>query len=277
MSLTIPSLPVHTANFSGCWERDVLNHGKIKLSSVDVEEFEAGKIRLTESRTLEIGDIFNSLRTIHIPNMLSLFAGEDLDKATKKAREVIYRTFLQVSDHFNAAFPSHFDLREEKVLVPTFTDFQNKTIGIGIHTEGGQCVRKLQALTYMPTKIKSKLTLYNLFNPDQGKCNNRNLNAIQNKLESATLESSDLENLSVVFMVDGESGTAHSSQVEPQQTNETLERIIWTIIVNKIPKLKLESLIPNFKAWLEEDILRFARCKKREDKEVRNDLSNYTL
>lgn len=275
MLLSLTTLSVHTANSSNSWRNDVLNHGKIRLSPSDVEEFEERKFRLTEPRTLEISDVFNTLRTVHIPNMLSLFTGEDLDKAIKKAKEIIYRTFLQVSDRFNTTFPNHFDLGEEKVLIPTFTDFQNKTTGIGIHTEGGSCTKKLQALTYMPSKIRSKLTLYNLFNPSQGKCDNRNLKAIQDNLESATLE--DLRNLSAVFMVDGESGIAHSSQVEPQKISSNFERIIWTIIVNKIENHKLTLLIPDLKKWLEEDILRFARGEKREGNNITEVLSGHTL
>lgn len=276
MSLTIQSLPVHTANFSGCWRNDVLNYGKIKLSPRDIEEYEEGKLGLKESRKVEIGEIFNQLKTVYIPDTLSLFKSEDLNKAIEKAKQIIYRTLLQLTDHFNSAFPEHFSLGEDKILIPTFTDFQNRTSGIGIHTEGGRCVKKIQALTYMPSQINGELTLYNLFNPNQGKCDNRNLKTIEPRLESITLKDLNSNNLPAVFMIDGESGTAHSASV-PHHRLEMSERIIWTIIVNKIESLRLAKLIPDFKKWLEEDISRFSRGEKREENEITSTIAGYTL
>ncbi len=275
MSISI-NTAVHISNFSGDWRKDVLSHGTIKLDRNDIEEFEEGKFKLKDTKANEVGIVFSRLRTINIPDTLSPFKGEELKTAIRRGKQIIYRTFLRAIKHFNTSFPNHFNLDDDKTLVPTFTDFQHRPGGIGIHTEGGLCIKKLQALTYMPSIVNGELTLYKLFDPDRGQYNNKNLQAISRDLESVTLSNLDSSNLPAIFMVDGENGTAHSATI-PYNKPETFERIIWTIIVNKIKSLKLKELIPDFKDWLEKDVLTFAEGNKREENKVTRELMSHTL
>lgn len=265
---------IHIANFSGNWKNVFFNHGKIKLSKDDLKEYEKGKVQLKESKIAEIGSIFTALKTVYFPDTLSLFKSDSLTIALEKARQLMYRTHLQVSNTFNELNPDFFGLGEDSTLVPAYIDFHNKIESINIHTEGGKGVNKTQALTYMPSSIRGILTLYKLFDTDLQMFDNTTLHKKQFALESVSITNMNPNQMPVVFMVDGQDGTAHSATV-PKSENS--ERMIWTIIINSIGKEKLTELIPDYPDWLEKDILRYAKNQKREDSATTSTLSQYSI
>ena len=228
----------HVSGLSGDWKVDFHNHGRIKLSKNDIEEYEKGKFRLKERRISEIASVFSELKTVYFPDTTSPFQHDRLSTALQKARQLMYKTHLQVSNSFNKLNPDFFGLDESRILVPAFINSQNKTESIDIHTEGGKGVRKTQALTYMPSSIRGMLTLYKLFGSGLQMFDNRTLVTRKFDLENVTITDMNPNQLPVVFMADGEGGTAHSAVVSKDE-NDNSERMIWTIIINRIGKKKI--------------------------------------
>lgn len=271
----ITALPVHTSGFSGKWKTDFHNCGEIKLSKNHIEEYEKGKFKLKESKMQEIASVFSEVKVAYFPDTISPFQGDSLAIATKKARQLMYRTHLQTSHTFSKLKCNFFGLDDNRVLVPAYIDGKNKIINTGIHTEGGKGIQKTQSLTYMPSSIRGMLTFYKLFDSGLQIFDNTMLYKHERDLESVTITDMNSEQMPVVFMVDGKDGTAHSARVF-KDPNDNSERIIWTIIINSIGKTKLAELIPDYGRWLEQDIERYAKCEKREDAEYIETLSYYS-
>ena len=105
---------------------------------------------------------------------------------------------------------------------------------------------------------------------------NRTLVTRKFDLENVTITDMNPNQLPVVFMADGEGGTAHSAVVSKDE-NDNSERMIWTIIINSIGRERLAKLIPDYEKWLKEDIIRYAKGEKREATEAMAYLSRYSI